>query len=132
MKLKQEPYFFLLNGKKHLNFEGTGPRFWTKHESPTHYLKLNRTPDFPECIGCTVEFCKDEEEAKRKVHDYLKEKAYGKALVYTNKYNHTFCYAVHFPRFKSEGDGFINFHCVSNIHEANKIPVKIDYDKQKV
>lgn len=127
VKTKQEPYYYIINNRKGLNFPECGsPRFWTQHESPSHYLRLNRSPDSPECIGCNVEYCKDEEEAKRKAHDYLKEKAYGKALVYTSSkfFNSTFCYTVHFPRFESEGDGFINHHCVSNIYEAKNIPVK--------
>lgn len=124
-----DPYFFILNGKKHLNFgRGVGPRYWTTHESVSHYLHLNRTPESPEVIGCNVEWCSTKEEAKKKSHEALENKKYGMAFVYINEYKHSFCYAVHFPRFKSEGNGFINFHCVDNITPAEKIPVRIDYD----
>lgn len=124
-----DPYFFILNGKKHLNFgQGVGPRFWTIDEKVSHYLYKNNTPYFPDVIGCNVEWCTNKEEASNKSSEALLLKKYGSAFVYKNEHNHTFCYAVHFPRYKSEEIGFINFHCVDNITPVENIQVRMNYD----
>jgi len=127
-KQMHDPYFFILNGEKHLNFGAGINRYWITHKNPSHYLTLNRNPDFPETIGCNAEWCSTENESIKKSQEALALKKYGMAFVYKNKHKHIFCYAVHYPRFKSEGIGFINFHSVDNITSVEEIPIRINYD----
>jgi len=124
-KYNQKPYWFIIKGEKHLNFCGYTPRFWTLNNECSHYFLLNRCPDSPECIGCNAIKCLTEQEAKDKCKEALTLKQYGNFYWYINEQKHTFGFAVHFPRFESEGIGFVNFHCVlSEIISTDEITIK--------
>lgn len=127
--LKMKPYFFRY-GKDGvgLNFYDSGsPRYWVKDEDKntcTHFLRLNKTPEYPETIGCNAFECQTEEEALAECRKALKEMKYGNFYWFVNSYGHPFGYAVHYPRFESEGTGFINFHCIALVTKREDIPFK--------
>lgn len=89
-------------------------REWTPEGKDfTHWAIIRHDPDPAEKIGCIVVEHKTKEEAKLGASNALKEKRYGEIHTYVSDgMGHIFGYAVHYPRFESEGDGFLNFHLV--------------------
>lgn len=129
--LKMKPYFFHYGkGWVGLNFYDCGsPRYWVKDENKdtcTHFLRLKKTPDYPEAIGCNAFECGTEDEALAKCRKALEDMQYGNFYWYVNQHGHSFGYAVHYPRFESEGTGFINFHCINFVTKREDIPFKED------
>lgn len=96
----------------------TKPEFWAVREwTPkgqpfTHWAIIGHTPNLPEKIGCIVVEHKTREEAKLEASKALKEMRYGEIHVFLS-HGHTFGFGVHYPRFESEGNGFLNFHSVN-------------------
>ena len=96
-----------------LHFGNMLCRFLTLDEMPrvTHCAYKNRTPDSPEAVAGIFSKVQDQREASLAAAAALAEKKYGYVFYYVNAHGHTFGVAVHFPRFESEGIGFLNFHC---------------------
>lgn len=92
-------------------------RFWTASRKPTHCAAVSRNPESPDSVAGIFFKCENEDEARQKAYVALSKKQYGYTFWYVNEYNHMFGYTAHFPRFKSEKGGFINFHVFNFIEE---------------
>lgn len=109
-------------------------RFWTTTLTPTHCAIINRCPNSPDSVAGVFVKCKDEEEALRKVRIAKENKQYGMCFYYTGMLGGLFGYAVHFPRFVQEKDGFINFHvfkAIQKIRKGSKFKILLDSDHKR-
>lgn len=102
----------------HLKRYGT-VRFWTLRTKPTHSALIRQYSGSYEAVGGKFYECRDKSECLRKANNSLLKKQYGKVF-YWKEERGCWGYAVHFPRFESEGIGFINFHGLSHITEIPK------------
>jgi hypothetical protein len=119
MRRKQQPKYELKIILGILHMWGSC-RFWTTSQKPTHCAVVNRCPESPDSVAGIFFKCETEEEAKAKVYEALRKKQYGHTFWYVGMLNGMFGYTVHFPRFKSEKGGFINFHVFKAIEEIPK------------
>lgn len=93
-------------------------REWTPDGKDfTHWAIIGRDPDLAEKIGCIVVEHQTKEDAKLGASNALREMRYGEIHIFTS-HNHTFGLGVHYPRFPSEGNGFLNFHSVKRFFLA--------------
>ncbi len=94
----------------YLHYKSSVVRYWTKDHNCTHALETD------ESIGANVIRCRTKEESREKANNGLKNKEYGNVYVYREN-GYFYGYTVHYPRFKSEKNGFINFHCIKSFEK---------------
>lgn len=107
---------------------------WCFSEKPTHIITLDEWSDFAgkdgrggivqrQCAGIYIH-CFDKDDAINEARQALAKKKYGYCYGYPSMGGEIgFLYTVHFPRYESEENGYINLHCVNKVRPHRNLEI---------